>query len=192
MLPTESKSQRQIGPYIIALLQNYSFLCVLSFENISLLFLVFLYKCYIHIKYLYTQKFKFSQQRKIYGQYHIILWEKWTKSSRDKKEVFSCNLPMNCWKLCNARDTIWSVSHQNEMAIDHFWCQGNYLNADKQKYECKTLKHKTKKSLRQLRSKTGGSLGENDNFPVMLGHLPFLENCHLATLLSKILLYNWR
>ena len=31
MLPTESKSQRQIGPYIIALLQNYSFLCVLSF-----------------------------------------------------------------------------------------------------------------------------------------------------------------
>ena len=53
------------------------------------------------------------------------------------------------------------------MAIDHFWCQGNYLNADKQQYECKTLKYKTKKSLRQLRSKTGGSLGENDNFPVM-------------------------
>ena len=86
----------------------------------------------------------------------------------------------------------WRVSHQNEMAIDHFWCQGNYLNADKQQYECKTLKYKTKKSLRQLRSKTGGSLGENDNFPVMPGHLPFLENCHLATLLSKIWLYNWR
>ena len=109
MLPTESKSQRQIGPYIIALLQNYSFLCVLSIKNISLLFLVFLYKCYIHIKYLYTQKFKFSQQRKISGQYHVILWEKWTKSSRDKKEVFSCNLPMNCWKLCNARETIKCV-----------------------------------------------------------------------------------
>ena len=30
MLPTESKSQRQIGPYIIALLQNYSFLCCSS------------------------------------------------------------------------------------------------------------------------------------------------------------------
>ena len=70
---------------------------------------MFLYKCYIHIKYLYTQKFKFSQQRKISGQYHVILWEKWIKSSRDKKEVFSCNLPMNCWKLCNARETIKCV-----------------------------------------------------------------------------------
>ena len=103
-----------------------------------------------------------------------------------------CCISGSCGRQHIFGSTIWSVSHQNEMAIDHFWCQGNYLNADKQQYECKTLKYKTKKSLRQLRSKTGGSLGENDNFPVMPGHLPFLENCHLATLLSKIWLYNWR
>ena len=131
MLPTESKSQRQIGPYIIQVLQQSSL-----------------------------------------------------------KE--GCCISGSCGRQHIFGSTIWSVSHQNEMAIDHFWCQGNYLNADKQQYECKTLKYKTKKSLRQLRSKTGGSLGENDNFPVMPGHLPFLENCHLATLLSKIWLYNWR
>ena len=54
MLPTESKSQRQIGPYIIALLQNYSFLCVLSFEkHFSRFFgvliqMLYSYKVFVH------------------------------------------------------------------------------------------------------------------------------------------------
>ena len=54
MLPTESKSQRQIGPYIIALLQNYSFLCVLSFEKHFspffgvLIQMLYSYKVFVH------------------------------------------------------------------------------------------------------------------------------------------------
>ena len=43
-----------------------------------------------------------------------------------------------------------------------------------------------KKSLSQLRSKTGGSLGENGNFPRVPGHQAFVENCRLTTLFSKI------
>ena len=54
MLPTESKSQRQIGPYIIALLQNYSFLCVRSFEKHFspffgvLIQMLYSYKVFVH------------------------------------------------------------------------------------------------------------------------------------------------
>ena len=54
MLPTESKSQRQIGPYIIALLQNYSFLRVLSFEKHFspffgvLIQMLYSYKVFVH------------------------------------------------------------------------------------------------------------------------------------------------
>ena len=87
-------------------------------KNISLLFLVFLYKCYIHIKYLYTQKFKFSQQRKISGQYHIILWEKWTKSSRDKKEVLweATHLWINNLKCFTSKwDGYWSFLMSGEL-----------------------------------------------------------------------------
>ena len=64
MLPTESKSQRQIGPYIIALLQNYSFLCVLSFEKHFspffgvLIQMLYSYKVFVHteIQVLPTKK----------------------------------------------------------------------------------------------------------------------------------------
>ena len=49
----------------------------------------------------------------------------------------------------------------------------------------KLLDKNAKKSLGQLRSQTGESLGQNDNFPGVPGHLPFLENCRLTTLFSK-------
>ena len=156
-------------------------------KNISLLFLVFLYKCYIHIKYLSA-----STDHRHRGHTMCMYASAATQVLQQSSLKEGCCISGSCGRQHIFGSTIWSVSHQNEMAIDHFWCQGNYLNADKQQYECKTLKYKTKKSLRQLRSKTGGSLGENDNFPVMPGHLPFPENCHLATLLSKIWLYNWR
>ena len=56
----------------------------------------------------------------------------------------------------------------------------------------KLLDKNAKKSLGQLRSQTGESLGQNDNFPAVPGHLAFLENCRLTTLFSKIWLHNWR
>ena len=56
----------------------------------------------------------------------------------------------------------------------------------------KLLRQECKNSLCQLRSTTGGSLGENGNFPGITDHLTFLENCRLTTLLSKIWLRNWQ
>ena len=54
----------------------------------------------------------------------------------------------------------------------------------------KLLDKNAKKSLGQLRSQTGESLGQNDNFPGVPGHQPFLENCRLTTLFGKIWLCN--
>ena len=66
-----------------------------------------------------------------------------------------CCISGSCGRQHIFGSTIWSVSHQNEMAIDHFWCQGNYLNADKQQYECKTLKYKTKNHSANCAAKLG-------------------------------------
>ena len=48
-----------------------------------------------------------------------------------------------------------------------------------------------KKSFGQLRSKNGKSLGRNDNFPGVAGHMPFLDNWRLTTLYRKTWLWNF-
>ena len=75
-----------------------------------------------------------------------------------------CCISGSCGRQHIFGSTIWSVSHQNEMAIDHFWCQGNYLNADKQQYECKTLKYKTKKITPPIAQQNWGFLGWKRQF----------------------------